>query len=208
MNNLLLGAHIASGSLGIALGPLVMRRETQLLRADRPAHSRAGGIYQATVMLICASAIALVITSRPDLWWLIPVAAASYALVLLGRIAAARRFRGWTHAYVHGIGGSYIALVTALVVVALTVDGPVKAGPLEVVPWIAPAAVGTVLIEQWRHRLTRFGADALTALEEQKPRKSAILSGAHSRDRLSNADCVSICRAAGGDGTCARIVLL
>ncbi len=163
MNNLLLGAHIVSGSLGIALGPVVMWRETQLLRAGKAAHSPAGGIYQATVMLICVSAIALVITSRPDLWWLIPVAAASYALALLGRVAGARRFRGWMPAYVHGIGGSYIALVTALVVVALTVDGPVRAGQFEVVPWVAPAAVGTVLIERWRHRLALFQADASTA---------------------------------------------
>jgi hypothetical protein len=153
MNHLLLGAHIVSGALGIALGPVVMWRETQLLQIGKPAHSPVGRIYQATVMLICVSAMALVITSRPDLWWLIPVAAASYALALLGRAAGARRFRGWTHAYVHGIGGSYIALVTALVVVALTVDGPVKGGPFETVPWVAPAAVGTLLIERWRHRL-------------------------------------------------------
>ncbi len=115
-----------------------MWRETQLLRTGKPAHSPVGRIYQATVMLICVSAMALVITSRPDLWWLIPVAAASCALALLGRAAGARRFRGWTHAYVHGIGGSYIALVTALVVVALTVDGPVKGGPFEVVPGSRP----------------------------------------------------------------------
>jgi len=160
MNNLLLGAHIVCGGLGIAIGPVVMWQETQLVRTGRPAHSRAGGIYQATVALICVSAIALVITSRPDLWWLIPVAAASYALVLLGRVAGARRFRGWTHAYAHGVGGSYIALMTALVVVALTADGPVKGGPFEVIPWVAPAAIGTVLIEQWRHRLTRSGTKA------------------------------------------------
>jgi len=46
------------------------------------------------------------------------------------------------------------------VVVALTVDGPVKGGPFEVIPWVAPAAIGTVLIEQWRHRLTRSGTKA------------------------------------------------
>jgi hypothetical protein len=34
---------------------------------------------------------------------------------------------------VHGQGGSYLALVTALVVVALTVDGPLQ-GPAVLVP--------------------------------------------------------------------------
>jgi hypothetical protein len=171
MNSLLLGAHVVLGSLGIALGPLVMWRETQLLRIGKAAHSRIGGVYHATVLLIGVSAIAVIINRRPDLWWLIPVAAASYALVLLGRIAGARRFRGWLPVYVHGIGGSYIALVTALVVVALTVDGPVKGGPFEVVPWVAPAAVGTVLIERWRHHLARFPADITAARDERaKPR--------------------------------------
>jgi hypothetical protein len=168
MNNLLLGAHIVSGALGIALGPVVMWRETQLLRTGKPAHSSAGRIYQATVMLICLSATALVINSRPDLWWLIPVAAVSYALALLGRVAGTRRFHGWTHAYVHGIGGSYIALATALVVVAVTVDGPVKGGPISVVPWVTPAALGTVLIESWRRRLTRDPADVSTAARAGK----------------------------------------
>lgn len=170
MSNLLLSAHIISGALGIAVGPVVMWRETQLLRAGQPACSPIGRVYQVTVMLVCLSAIALIITSRPDLWGLAPVAAASYALALLGRVAGARRVRGWMRAYVHGIGGSYTALVTALVVVALTVDGPLNGGPLEVVPWIAPAAAGTVLIEKWRHRLVRSQTDAsATAISRQNP---------------------------------------
>jgi hypothetical protein len=60
-----------------------------------------------------------------------------YALAVLGRYAAARQFRGWTHAYVHGQGGSYIALVTAFVVVALTVDGPLD-GSAALVPGCSP----------------------------------------------------------------------
>jgi hypothetical protein len=88
------------------------------------------------------------------LWWLAPVAALSYALAVLGRYAATRQFHGWSHAYVHGQGGSYIALVTALVVVALTVDGPL-AGPIVLLPWLLPTAVGKLLIEWWRRRLLR-----------------------------------------------------
>jgi len=56
----------------------------------------------------------------------------------------------------HGQGGSYIALLTALVVVALTVDGSVD-GPVDgaaaALPWVLPALVGTSLIERWRRRL-------------------------------------------------------
>jgi hypothetical protein len=103
--------------------------------------------------------VLLVIVDRPDLWLLVIVATLSYGLVLMGRIAGARALKegGWSHAYVHGIAGSYIALVTALLVVALTVDGPIR-GPAELIPWVLPAAVGTPLIELWRRHLLSSAA--------------------------------------------------
>ncbi len=58
--------------------------------------------------------------------------------------------------------------MTALVVVALTVDGPVKGGPFEVVPWVAPAAVGIVLIERWRHHLVRDVTACRTHYEDDE----------------------------------------
>lgn len=160
MSTLLLASHISLGALGLALGPAVMWRETKQINSGKPPHSRIGTVYHLVVLLICISAIGLVVTVRPDLWLLIPVAGASYALVLTARVVGIHHVRGWIHLYVHGVGGSYIALVTALVVVALTVDGPIHGGPLEVVPWVAPAAVGTVLIERWRRRLPSYQAIA------------------------------------------------
>lgn len=109
MDSVLLGIHIALGGLGIALGPVVIWWETRQLMRGRWARSELGAAYHLVVLLICVSAVALVMRTRPDLWALIPVAAASYSLVVLGRIPGARRFRGWTHAYVHGVGSSYIA---------------------------------------------------------------------------------------------------
>jgi uncharacterized membrane protein len=106
------------------------------------------------VLLVCVSAVGLVVENRPELWWLVPLSALTYGLAVLAQESATRRFRGWIHAYVHGQGGSYIALVTALIVVALTVDGPV-AGAAQLVPWLAPTVLGTVLIEMWHRRLDR-----------------------------------------------------
>jgi hypothetical protein len=154
MSALLLGIHIGAGTLGLLLGPATIWQETRRLVAGQRADSAVGAAYNATVLVICVSAIALVVFSRPDLWLLVPVAVASYGLAVLGRIAGSRPFPSWSHAYVHGIGGSYIALVTALVVVALTVDGPVR-GSAEVIPWVLPAAIGTPLIEMWRRYLLR-----------------------------------------------------
>src|SRR6266487_2883101 len=150
----LLGIHIAAGTLGLLVGPVAMWQGTRRLAAAPGPDTVAGRAYHWTVLTVCLSAAVLVVWFRPALWWLVPVAAGSYSLVLLGRLAVARRFRGWTHAYVHGLGGSYIALVTALAVVALTVDGPLH-GAAEVIPWALPAAIGIPLIEWWRRLLIR-----------------------------------------------------
>jgi hypothetical protein len=147
-----LGIHIAAGALGLFLGPVAMWRGSRRLAEGQSMRSGADTAYQWSVLTVCLSAIVLVIWFRPELWWLVPVAAFSYSLVLLGHVAAATRFRGWTHAYAHGQGGSYIAVVTALVVVASTVDGPVH-GPAEAIPWALPVVVGTLLIELWRRSL-------------------------------------------------------
>ena len=148
----LLAIHILSGALGLLLGPAVMWQGTRRLAAGLGPDTGANAAYHWLVLTVCLSAVVLVAWFRRDLWWLVPVAAFTYSLVLLARFAAARRFRGWTHAYVHGQGGSYIALVTALAVVALTVDGPLH-GPAQAIPWALPAVIGTPLIEWWRRRL-------------------------------------------------------
>src|SRR5436309_13094375 len=119
VRTLLLTIHIVSGSAGMLLGPVVMWQDSRLLRS-RAAGTVTGRIYLWTVFVICLAAAVLCLFFRQDLWWLIPVSAGSYGLAWLGRYAASHRFRHWRHAYVHGQGGSYIALTTALTVVALT----------------------------------------------------------------------------------------
>jgi hypothetical protein len=166
-HTVLLSIHIAAGAVGLLVGPVAMWQVTRRLAAARSPETGADAAYHWLVLAVCLSAAVLVIWFRPELWWLVPVAAFSYALVLLGRFAVARRFRGWTHAYVHGQGGSYIALVTALVVVALTVDGPVT-GTAQVIPWVLPAVIGTPLIEWWRRRLVNQGVGQPSAAASRR----------------------------------------
>ncbi|MBA2324420.1 MAG: hypothetical protein H0V92_10560 [Pseudonocardiales bacterium] len=152
-HTVLLAIHATAGSVGLLLGPVVIVRESRRLRAGaRQAAGRSSSAYDTAVLVVCLSAVALVAMARPELWWLIPVSGLSYSLVLLARWAPKHRRRGWLHAYTHGRGGSYISLVTAFIVVALTVDGPLT-GPAALIPWLAPTLIGTVLIERWRRRL-------------------------------------------------------
>jgi uncharacterized membrane protein YidH (DUF202 family) len=74
MNSVLFGVHIAAGAVGIVLGPAVSWQESKQLGAGQPANSAAGAAYHAAVLVVCASAILLVVLSCPHLWFLVPVA--------------------------------------------------------------------------------------------------------------------------------------
>ena len=142
-HDILLGLHVAAGAIGLILGPLALRGER------RPPHvSRAGSAYGWAVVVVALSAVALAAFEWAALWWLSLLAALSCGLALLGVLAPRRRPRWWVRAYAHGQGGSYIALVTALLVVSLD-------GPAAVAAWFVPTLVGLPLIERRVGRLTR-----------------------------------------------------
>ncbi len=141
--DILLGLHVAAGAIALLLGPLALRAER------RPPHaSRVGGGYQWAVLAVALSAGALAAFDWATLWWLSLLAALSYGLALLGVLASRRRPRGWVRAYAHGQGGSYIALVTALLVVSLD-------GAAATAAWFVPTLVGLPLIERRVGRLSR-----------------------------------------------------
>ena len=108
----MLALHITAGAAGLVLGPIAMAAR------KRPGtHTRAGEAYHWVMLAVCASAAALAFLDWARIWWFLPIAAGSYAFALLGYVAAKRRWRGWLLAHVTGQGGSYIAMLTALLVV-------------------------------------------------------------------------------------------
>jgi hypothetical protein len=162
-HDLLLVVHVAAGSVALILGPLAMWAERW-----PPYRSRSGYAYCWSVLAVALSALALVAFDAAALWWLAPLAVLAYGLALLGRAAPQWRGRGWLRAYAHGQGGSYIALVTALLVVA-------TAGPPMVLAWVVPTLVGLALIERRVMGLSAGnappGAD-LSLMRELEPRGS------------------------------------
>ncbi|WP_433574817.1 hypothetical protein [Nocardia brasiliensis] len=147
----LLGVHIVTGLAGLLLGPVVMWVDSVGRR------SRAGALYLILVVAVAVSAVGLVIVRRPDLWWLVPVSVLTVSLAVLAQHPIGRPGRLNGHLYVHCIGGSYIALITATVVVSFALDGPLV-GAWELLAWLLPTAVGVPLLEFWRRRV--FARDA------------------------------------------------
>ena len=155
LRDFLLALHITAGSLGLALGPAALWRS----RGGPAAASGIGGAYLFSVLAVSLTALGLIALDWSDLWWLAILAAFSSSLAVAAFLASRLRFRGWERACAHGEGGSYIALVTALLVVS--VDGPAA-----VATWILPTLAGLPLIEVRAARLrARERAEPFPLLE-------------------------------------------
>jgi hypothetical protein len=128
--------HIISGAAGLALGPLA------LLAASRRHSRRAQALtaYVWAVFATCLTAVVVCLLDWSRLWWLVPVAVLSYVLALVGYTAVRRGWPKWVGA--HGLGGSYIALWTALLVVSARDISTTT----EIIAWILPSAIGVPLI--------------------------------------------------------------
>ncbi len=140
VHSVLLGVHVAAGTIGLLLGPLA-------LAAPKRAggHIRLGVAYQAAVALMTSSALGLVMLAPGRLWWLGVVAAATEAAALGGWQARRRRAPGWLPRHIRLMCGSYLSLVTAALVVNW-------ASPLA---WALPTLIGTPLINRAVRRAAR-----------------------------------------------------
>lgn len=129
----ILVVHIAAGTAGLILGPVAM-----LAPKRRGRHTRAGNVYHWVMLAVCVSAAAMALLDWSRIWWFLPIAVFSYANALKGYLAVKRRRPGWLASHIGGMGGSYIALVTALLVVNY------QPAPLWI--WFVPSVIGTPLI--------------------------------------------------------------
>ncbi|WP_164702715.1 hypothetical protein [Modestobacter sp. KNN46-3] len=141
MRDVVLQLHVVTGTGGLLLGPawlLARRRE----RFDRLL---AVG-YQVAVGVVAVSAGLLAVTD-PSLVWLLPLAVGTEVLAVTGALARRRRWSGWRSWQPHLLGGSYIALVTG-VLIAET-GNPVF--------WLLPALIGQLPIAVAKRRLAVAG---------------------------------------------------
>lgn len=147
---LVLGLHIAAGAIGLVLGLVAM----WAAKRPRGPHTRTGEAYHWVMLIVCLSAAGLAFLDWKRIWWFLPIAVGSYAFALLGYVAAKWRWRGWLIAHVSGQGGSYIAMITALLVVNWrTLTG--HPGFESVWPWILPTLVGTPIISWVNYQIAR-----------------------------------------------------
>ncbi len=127
LRTLLLALHVASGVAGLLAGPAAMaasRRDERRSPAERA--------YLAAVTVLTATAAALVALRPDELWPFLLLAGGTEAAVIAARHVTS------LPAHVRLVCGSYVSLVTALLVVSWG----------SVLAWILPTVVGTVLVER------------------------------------------------------------
>lgn len=132
--------HIVLGGAAMIVGPISM-----FTRKRRGAHTSSGEIYHWLVLGTCLGAAALALLDWSRIWWFLPIAIGSYAFAFVGYLAAKCRWRGWLIVHIVGQGGSYIALVTAVLVVNWqTMFGTRGLGNLWA--WVLPTLIGSPMI--------------------------------------------------------------
>lgn len=148
MRDVFLVLHVATGTVALTLGPLALL----FARQQRHGAVQVRGAYHWIVLVVCATAAVVSILAWTRLWWLVPIGMLSYGLALVGYLGSRHDWPLWVRA--HAWGGSYIALVTALLVVSAREVSPV----LEAIAWVLPAAIGVPLIV--RSHTGRHGVNA------------------------------------------------
>ncbi len=147
MRDTVLALHVLAGTAGLLLGPVWLA-----LRLRGGAGRAAAWAYHLAVAAVVLTS-ALLALSAPGLWWLLPFGAVTEVLAVAGAVARRRGWPAWRTWQPHLLGGSYIALVTGVLV----------AGTGQPVFWLAPAVVGQLPIAMAKRRLHRTAAAPLAA---------------------------------------------
>ncbi len=148
LRSVLLVIHVGAGTAGLLAGPAAVSAALK----DRRG-TRAGTLYLAAVSVMTATAAGLVALRPATLW--------PFLLLALGTQAAlvGARYASSLARHIRLVCGSYVSLVTALLVVSWG----------SILSWILPTVVGTVLVERAANAATRRPPPARTPSGSRTP---------------------------------------
>jgi hypothetical protein len=138
--SLLLIVHIVAGTICLLCGAWAASA-----RKRKGAHTVSGEIYHASYMVVFVTAVAMAIMKWSELAFLFYIALFSYGLALYGYLARKRQWSNWLKHHIGGMLGSYIGVITAVLVVNGHTVSAVTGIPYLLL-WFLPTIVGTPLI--------------------------------------------------------------
>lgn len=147
-----LAVHIAAGSVCLLAGAL-----SAWARKRKGLHTVVGEVYHGSYVLVFLTAVVMAVLKWQELAYLFYIALFSYGLALYGYLAGKWRRSGWLNHHIRGMLGSYIGVITAVLVVN---GGPLSSalGIPSLSLWFLPTIIGSPII-------------ALTARRFASPRK-------------------------------------
>ncbi|MGD6817967.1 DUF2306 domain-containing protein [Metabacillus sp. 113a] len=151
---ILLGIHIAAGVICLFTGLIAM-----LSQKRKGRHTWSGEIYHGAFVIIFLTSITMAVLHWEESAYLFYIGFFSYSFAIIGYLAVKRKWKNWLLYHISGMLGSYIAVITAV----LVVNAP-KISFLHGVPilfiWFLPTIVGSLLIALVNRKHVRKKASA------------------------------------------------
>ncbi|MFC5528332.1 DUF2306 domain-containing protein [Cohnella yongneupensis] len=147
--NFFLVIHIISGLICLITGGISIAS-----RKRKGMHTLFGEIYHAFFVLIFISSTIMSIMHWAESAYLLFIGIFSYALALYGYLSRKRRWKNWIAKHIGGMLGSYIAIITAILVVNGRHIPIINELPIIMV-WFIPTIIGTPLIIMVTNKFTQ-----------------------------------------------------
>ncbi|MBE1441734.1 DUF2306 domain-containing protein [Paenibacillus sp. OAS669] len=146
---LILTLHIVAGTICLTTGAI-----SAFAQKRKGLHTTVGELYHACYVVILLSSVIMAIMHWAESAYLFYIAIFSYGLAYYGYIAKKRRRPGWIGQHIGGMLGSYIGIITAVLVVNGHHIPVLNQLPILAI-WFLPTIIGTPLIVMVGRRYKR-----------------------------------------------------
>jgi hypothetical protein len=136
----LLIIHIIAGSFCLLTGAINFS-----VKKEKGYHTRIGEWYHIGYFLVFLTSVGMAIINWSESAYLFYIAIFSYGLALFGYVARKIRWRGWLSMHIGGMAGSYIGIITAVLVVNGAAIPLINQIP-SLLLWFMPTIIGTPII--------------------------------------------------------------
>ncbi|PAV29144.1 DUF2306 domain-containing protein [Virgibacillus profundi] len=136
----LLIIHIIAGSFCLLTGAINFS-----VKKEKGYHTRIGEWYHIGYLVVFITSVGMAIINWSESAYLFYIAIFSYGLALFGYLARKLRWRGWLSMHISGMAGSYIGIITAILVVNGAAIPLINQIP-SLLLWSMPTIIGTPII--------------------------------------------------------------
>src|SRR5690625_1521137 len=140
IHTVLLILHIITRSFCLLTGTVNLS-----VKKVKGYHTRIGEWYHGGYVIVFLTSVGMAIINWSDSAYLFYIALFSYGLALFGYLAGKFRKKGWLQMHIGGMAGSYIVIITAILVVNVG-DMPLINQLPTLLIWFIPTIIGKPVI--------------------------------------------------------------